>query len=133
MAPKTPQKMTITDVAPSIEDKNNQKIVDKTPSIDDDDEETNSQVEMKNPHCKKNQNTCLPKAKVQASLLTSPWTTKCSPTLTSFKSRSRFRPNQRNIIVAVNVKVHNKSLQSDLTKAEYKQHRRDLDNQEKFP
>eukprot|EP00957_Ditylum_brightwellii_P128260 9782197-Ditylum_brightwellii.AAC.1 len=37
MAPKTPQKITITDVAPSIKDKNNQMIVDKTLSIDKDD------------------------------------------------------------------------------------------------
>eukprot|EP00957_Ditylum_brightwellii_P052534 3983786-Ditylum_brightwellii.AAC.1 len=37
MAPKTPKTKTITDVEPSIEDKNNQKIVDKTPSIDKDD------------------------------------------------------------------------------------------------
>eukprot|EP00957_Ditylum_brightwellii_P092348 7031054-Ditylum_brightwellii.AAC.1 len=32
-----PQKTTITDVAPSIEDENNQMIVDKTPPIDEDD------------------------------------------------------------------------------------------------
>eukprot|EP00957_Ditylum_brightwellii_P155544 11840516-Ditylum_brightwellii.AAC.1 len=32
-----PQKTTITDVAPSMEDKNNQKIVNKTPSMDEDD------------------------------------------------------------------------------------------------
>eukprot|EP00957_Ditylum_brightwellii_P149582 11390611-Ditylum_brightwellii.AAC.1 len=37
MAIRTPQKTTITDVAPSKEDKNNQMIVDKTPSIDEGD------------------------------------------------------------------------------------------------
>eukprot|EP00957_Ditylum_brightwellii_P011929 899921-Ditylum_brightwellii.AAC.1 len=37
MAPKMPQKRTITDVAPSIEGDNNQKIVNKIPSIDKDD------------------------------------------------------------------------------------------------
>eukprot|EP00957_Ditylum_brightwellii_P080363 6112247-Ditylum_brightwellii.AAC.2 len=34
--------MTITDVAPFIEDENNQMIVDKTPSIDKDDNKINS-------------------------------------------------------------------------------------------
>eukprot|EP00957_Ditylum_brightwellii_P183124 13947840-Ditylum_brightwellii.AAC.1 len=44
MDPKALQKMTITDVAPSIEDKNTQKIVNKTPSIDNDDEKMNSPI-----------------------------------------------------------------------------------------
>eukprot|EP00957_Ditylum_brightwellii_P026279 1987773-Ditylum_brightwellii.AAC.1 len=44
MAPETPQNTTITDIASSIEDENNQKIVDKTLSIDDDDEKMNSPI-----------------------------------------------------------------------------------------
>eukprot|EP00957_Ditylum_brightwellii_P193585 14741191-Ditylum_brightwellii.AAC.1 len=42
MAPKTPQITTITDVAPSIEDENNQMIGDKTLSIDKDDNKISS-------------------------------------------------------------------------------------------
>eukprot|EP00957_Ditylum_brightwellii_P007056 533860-Ditylum_brightwellii.AAC.1 len=42
MAPNMPQKTTITNVAPSIEDENNQKIFNKTLSIDNDNEKINS-------------------------------------------------------------------------------------------
>eukprot|EP00957_Ditylum_brightwellii_P167365 12741620-Ditylum_brightwellii.AAC.1 len=42
MAPETPQKTTITDDTPSTKDKNSQKMIDKTPSIDNDDEKMNS-------------------------------------------------------------------------------------------
>eukprot|EP00957_Ditylum_brightwellii_P156515 11911898-Ditylum_brightwellii.AAC.1 len=42
MSPKTLQKTTITDVAPSIEDKNNMMIVHKTLFIDEDDNKINS-------------------------------------------------------------------------------------------
>jgi hypothetical protein len=44
MAPETPQKTTITDVAPSIDDENNQKIIDKALSIDNDNEKMNSPI-----------------------------------------------------------------------------------------
>eukprot|EP00957_Ditylum_brightwellii_P191935 14610492-Ditylum_brightwellii.AAC.1 len=44
MAPETPQKTTITDVAPSIDDENNQKIINKTLPIDNDDEKMNSPI-----------------------------------------------------------------------------------------
>eukprot|EP00957_Ditylum_brightwellii_P080362 6112247-Ditylum_brightwellii.AAC.1 len=37
------------------------------------------------------------------------------------------------IIVAANAKVQNKHLQSASTKTKYKQHKRDLDSQEKLP
>eukprot|EP00957_Ditylum_brightwellii_P143614 10941609-Ditylum_brightwellii.AAC.1 len=42
MAHETPQKKTITDIAPSIEDKNTQKIINKTLPIDDNDKKMNS-------------------------------------------------------------------------------------------
>eukprot|EP00957_Ditylum_brightwellii_P073908 5616388-Ditylum_brightwellii.AAC.1 len=47
--------------------------------------------------------------------------------------KASFNRQIADIIVAVNAKLHNKPLQSALTKMEYAQHKRDLDNQEKLP
>eukprot|EP00957_Ditylum_brightwellii_P102961 7846531-Ditylum_brightwellii.AAC.1 len=156
MASKTPQKTTITNVAPFIEDKNNQKIVNKTLSIDNDDDKINSPSEdeksmlqkasehlladSKSPNfssdfsldSKVSTNTKLIQIKIKIQ-------TKSKKDIRRMKYclkrqiKASFDHRIADIIVAVNAKAHNKPLQSASTKTEYKQHKRDLDNQEKLP
>eukprot|EP00957_Ditylum_brightwellii_P091212 6944226-Ditylum_brightwellii.AAC.1 len=83
--------MTIADVAPSIEDKSNQMIVDKTLSIDKDDNKINSPSGDETLMSHKELEHSLDDSKIQASLPTSPWTAKHPPAPTSSKSRLRFR------------------------------------------
>eukprot|EP00957_Ditylum_brightwellii_P084582 6431816-Ditylum_brightwellii.AAC.1 len=156
MAPKMPQKTTITDVAPSIEDENNQKIVNKTPSIDNDDEKMNSPSREDKSILQKESEYLLVDSKSPSFSSDFSLDSKASTTTNLIQIKIKIQNKSKkyirrmkcclkcqikassdrriaDIIVAVNAKVHNKPQQSASTKTEYRKHKRDLDDQEKLP